>query len=236
MVAVTALAATAAVFGTRWFLADEPDGESSATTTTQPAEPEYPEGFTPGASGDTSAERALSGWTVFGVSAETLLDELADAVGAIDQSFISRSPCGLYAMVVTADTVNLFLFDGAQWADQSQILGGGRGDRPTGVVTRDFTNDGVLDFLVTYRGESAGRSRPYGAVFAYPWSEGRMCEWGWVSVSNGQGQSGVINEPIVERRKTTIFGDGYRGRWRTYGRFDYDPAVHMFVFTALPAT
>jgi len=230
-VALAALAATAVVAGLRpW-----PSGGGADPAPTVPAtEPSFPAGFTPGSVTATTTDRALTGWNAFGVSAETLLGNLAEAVGAVDKSFISRSKCGLYAMLVTPVTVNLFLFDGSQWTDQSVLLGAGRGDEPTGVVTRDFTNDGVLDFLVLYRGESGGRSTPYGAVFAYPWPEERMCEWNWVSVDDGRGQSGIIDEPIVERRKTSIFGDGYRGRWQTYGRFDYDPSRHMFVFTALP--
>lgn len=188
-----------------------------------------------GASGDsmpssTSTTTAVSPGPRKSASAE--LKALAKAVNAIDYSGISRSSCGGYAFVVTADTVNFLYWDGRQWSDKSQLLEVGRGEKPYRVFTRDFTNDGILDFFVMYQDNVAKGDGYYGSYFGFPWDPEQKCAWEWMDIDNGRDIVTTVQNASVPRneRQNTVSGNGFRGRYGTFGEYHYDPSKNVFVF------
>jgi hypothetical protein len=111
------------------------DGATASTTTTIPIPTTVP--WKEGA-----PEAAWAAWlTTFAV---------------IDASEISESECGVFAMLVTDESLTFYSWDGVQWSDKSDVLLGGRGKYPQKVYSSDYTNDGVIDFFVTYRTDAFG--------------------------------------------------------------------------------
>lgn len=149
----------------------------------------------------------------------------------VDVSAISKSDCGVYAMLVTEGSLTFYDWDGVQWADISVQLGGGRGSDPLKVYTHDFTNDGVLDFFVTYGDRKISGGSTYGAYFAFPWSGENRCEWRWVDIDDGRGATKVIDSPEVDQRRGIVYANGYKsGKWKTYGVVEYLSSSNSFVF------
>lgn len=148
-----------------------------------------------------------------------------------DASEVSISDCGVYAMLVTDESLTFYMWNGIEWKDISSDLTGGRGQYPIKVYTQDFTNDGAKDFFVTYRTKKRGGST-YGAYFAYPWSGENYCVWSWVDVDDGRTFGKLVESPRVDQKKRRVFGDGYHRRYLTRGVFEYLPASSAFVFRA----
>ena len=103
------------------------------------------------------------------------LDQFALNVLSSDYSRISRTPCGLFAVVnSTSPARTLFLkWDGNQWEDQRRNIDQGRGASDE-VATRDLTNDGVLDFLM-YWGANMDRMHGFGEIISMHGSSD--CTW-----------------------------------------------------------
>ena len=149
----------------------------------------------------------------------------------VDVSAISKSECGVYAMLVTEGSLTFYDWDGKQWADISDELLGGRGVDPLKVYSHDFTNDGVLDFFIMYGDNRKKGGKLYGSFFAFPWSGPNYCHWGWVDIDNGRDIVKEIDSPEVDQRTGTVFASGYQsGRWTTYGEVQYLPSSGSFVF------
>lgn len=150
---------------------------------------------------------------------------------AVDVSGISKSDCGVYAMIVTEGSLTFYMWNGVKWMDISGDLGGGKGRIPLKVYTHDFTNDGVLDFFVTYGDNREAGGSMYGAYFAFPWSGEHACDWNWVDVDNGQSISKIVEKPDIDQRHGRVFGNGFAHGYGTYGDFEYLPSTSSFVFT-----
>jgi len=149
----------------------------------------------------------------------------------LDVSKFSRSECGLYAVLVTEGSVTFYFWDGRTWIDQTRLLDGGQGDTPTGVVSADFTNDGVTDFFVTYGPDRDLGNRDYGALLAIPWGGDYRCQWGWVDVDDGRDLTKRVISPDVDASAREVRGDGWeRGRWRSRGVFEYLGSSSSYVF------
>ena len=100
------------------------DGANGTTTTTTPISTTVP--WVKGA-----PEAAWAAWlTTFAV---------------VDASEISESECGVFAVLVTDESLTFYSWDGRQWSDKSDVLGGGRGKYPQKVYSSDYTNDGFID-------------------------------------------------------------------------------------------
>lgn len=148
-----------------------------------------------------------------------------------DISAVSKGDCGVFAMLITDGSATFYWWDGVKWNDDSQQLMGGRGRMPEKVYSHDFTNDGVVDFFVTYADNMKTGGPRYGAFFAHKWSGDNMCDWGWVDIDNGRDLTKIIEAPEIDQRKGLVYGEGYtQRRWKSFGLIDYLPSSGSFVF------
>lgn len=151
-----------------------------------------------------------------------------------DVSKVSKGECGVFAMLITEGSATFYWWDGAKWNDDSRQLTGVRGQMPEKVYSHDFTNDGVIDYFVTYSDNSARGGPVYGAFFAHKWSGEKMCDWDWVDVDDGRDLTKIVESPEVDQRKGLVYGTGYaKGRWKSFGLVDYLPSSGSFVFQAV---
>ena len=158
-------------------------------------------------------------------------DKFVKQFVTVDVSGISKSDCGVYAMIITDGSLTFYMWNGVRWMDISADLGDGKGAMPLKVYTHDFTNDGVLDFFVTY-GDNREKGGPvYGAFFAFPWSGENQCTWNWVDIDNGQTIAKTIDRPDVDQRNGVVYANGFAHGYGTYGKIDYLPSTSSFVFT-----
>ncbi|PHX70819.1 MAG: hypothetical protein CK521_06300 [Acidimicrobium sp.] len=148
----------------------------------------------------------------------------------VDASEISESECGVFAILVTDESLTFYSWDGVQWSDKSDVLGGGRGKYPQKVYSSDYTNDGVIDYFVTYRiRKNSGPT--YGGFFTIPWSGDMRCVWSWVDIDNGRDISKVIDSPEIEQRKGRVYAAGYvNRRYSSRRQLKYSPSANSFVF------
>ena len=153
----------------------------------------------------------------------------------VDVSGISKSDCGVYAMMITEGSLTFYMWNGVKWMDISTDLDGGKGAMPLKVYTHDFTNDGVLDFFVTYGDNRASGGKTYGGFFAYPWEVERQCKWSWMDIDNGREIRKVIESPEVDQRKGIVYADGFKRGYGTYGVIDFLPSSGSFVFNEVYA-
>ena len=148
----------------------------------------------------------------------------------VDASEISESECGVFAMLVTDESLTFYSWDGTQWSDKSDLLGGGRGKYPLKVYSSDYTNDGVIDFFVTYR-TNRNSGNTFGGFFAIPWSGDFRCLWNWVDIDNGRDNSKVIDRPEIDQRKGRVYAAGYvKRRYSSRRQLKYSPSANSFVF------
>ena len=148
----------------------------------------------------------------------------------VDASEISESECGVFAMLVTEESLTFYSWDGVQWSDKSDVLGGGRGKYPLKVYSSDYTNDGVIDYFVTYR-TNKNSGNTFGGFFAIPWSGDFRCVWNWVDIDNGRDNSKVIERPEIDQRKGKVYAAGYvKRRYSTGRELKYSPSANSFVF------
>ena len=148
----------------------------------------------------------------------------------VDASEISESECGVFAMLVTDESLTFYSWDGTQWSDKSDLLGGGRGKYPLKVYSSDYTNDGVIDFFVTYR-TNKNSGNTFGGFFAIPWSGDFRCLWNWVDIDNGRDNSKVIDRPEIDQRKGRVYAAGYvKRRYSSRRQLKYSPSANSFVF------
>ena len=149
----------------------------------------------------------------------------------VDVSSVSKGECGLRAMLITEGSLTFYWWDGVRWNDDSAQLLGGKGQMPSKVYSHDFTNDGVLDYFVTYDDDREKGGPTYGAFFGYPWSGDDYCQWGWMDIDNGTTLTRTINRPEVNQRNGEVFAEGYTSRrWKSFGVYEYQPSSNSFVF------
>lgn len=188
---------------------DDSTGANGSTTTTLPVSTTVP-------SQKGAPEAAWATWlTTFAV---------------VDASEISESECGVFAVLVTEESLTFYSWDGVQWSDKSDVLGGGRGKYPLKVYSSDYTNDGVIDYFVTYR--TRKNSGPtFGGFFAIPWSGDLRCVWNWVDIDDGRDISKVIDSPEIDQRKGRVYAAGYvNRRYSSRRQLKYSPSANSFVF------
>ena len=158
-------------------------------------------------------------------------EKFIETFEVVDTSEISKSDCGMFAMLVTEGSLTFYDWNGVQWTDISSVLMGGRGELPLKVYSHDFTNDGVTDFFVTYGDNKKRGGATYGGFFAFPWEVEKMCEWSWVDIDNGRDITKVVESPDVDQRRGVVYSSGYVSRrWLSVGKLSYLPSSSSFVF------
>lgn len=150
------------------------------------------------------------------MAAET---QLAKSLGAVDQSRISTGSCGTFALIVQADRITFWEWNGTKWRDRSSLLGS-EGQGPGDSVTSgDFTYDGVIDFLVGYNEPRAAHG-DYGGVFAE-----RDCNWSWVEIGaagSGQHEVDSLSYDAENHQLNAIDYKPEGGRGHVVLRYDAD--------------
>jgi hypothetical protein len=191
-------------------------GPGSAATTTAPTT--LPSATSTSVPWPTGA--ATKAWNVF-----------VKSFDVVDVSQVSKGECGVRAMLLTEGSLTFYWWDGVRWNDDSSQLAGGKGAMPVKVYSHDFTNDGVIDYFVTYEDDKAKGGPTYGGFFAYPWSGDSHCQWRWMDIDNGTKLTQTIDRPEVNQRNGEVFADGYTSRrWKSYGVYEYQPSSNSFVF------
>jgi len=179
----------------------------------------------------TTVANGASSLTTSSADPKKEWDEYVKQFVVQDVSEVSKSDCGVFAMLVTEESLTFYKWDGSKWGDISQQLGTSRGRYPVKVYSQDFTNDGVTDFFVTYEDERRRGRSTYGAFFAFPWSGENECVWNWVDIDNGRDITKIVESPEVDQRKGRVYASGYKyRRAKTYGEVKYLPASSSFVF------
>ena len=188
---------------------------SAATTIATTAEPVATSTTVPWAPGAAS-----KAWTKF-----------VKSFDVVDVSQVSKGDCGVRAMLITEGSLTFYWWDGLRWNEDSSQLLGGKGQMPTKVYSYDFTNDGVLDFFVTYEDQKIHGGPLYGGIFGYPWSGDDHCQWSWMDIDDGNNLVHTINRPEVNQRNGELMAEGYSSRrWKSFGAYEYQPSSNSFVF------
>ena len=112
------------------------------------------------------------------------LNQLASTQSALDQSKISNA-CGVSnALIVETSGVRYFRWMDAAWVEHFDFPITEATDAPFIVTTRDYTGDGLLDFLVSFREPAS-----YGGILS---PSGPTCEWRWLTFTFPEGGSSVL--------------------------------------------
>ena len=163
-------------------------------------------------------------------AAETAWDAFIRSFVVIDASAVSNGPCGPRAVLLTEGSVTTYWWDGVRWNDDTSILDGPKGEKPSRVYTHDFTNDGVDDFAVVYDDNVRRTGNRYVAIIGYPWSKQDECKWRWMDIDNGLDTNKRFEISGIDTRTWRIHGVGYVHRRLSGGYIAYLPASSAFVF------
>ena len=153
------------------------------------------------------------------------LDSLAKSLNSVDYSRISESTCGKFSLIVIPGKVQFYEWKATGWTERSELFGQYSPGDPYLVTTRDYTNDGVNEFLVT-----SARKVPIGAIF------GQIdCKWQWLTF---QGQMGpeqtTIDGLTWSDDALQLSGIDYDENWSKFNStFTWDP--HNKTFFSEPA-
>ena len=153
------------------------------------------------------------------------LDKLAKQLAAVDYSKISESSCGKFSLIVAPGEIHLYEWTEAGWSERSELFGDYKPNDPYLVTTRDYTNDGVNEFLV-----NSARKMPLGAIF------GQVdCNWQWLPF---QGQMGPEQSTVDGLQwsddSLQLSGIDYDENWNKFNStFTWDP--HNKTFFSEPA-
>ena len=110
------------------------------------------------------------------------------------------------------------------------------GTAPQHVDTIDATNDGTVDFVVTFANTTVKWAKPTAGIFAFPWSGTDHCTWRWMDLNTGNGLAKSFANPQIDVRKHVIWGAGYVStRYTTFGVYQYLASSNSFVFQQVAA-
>lgn len=109
------------------------------------------------------------------------LVSLASTLKSVDYSKISESSCGKYSLIVQKDRVRFYQWNGKTWLEQSDLLGQDYESDPFSVLSADYSDDGVLDFLVSYNKDGQQGGHQFGGIFMQV-----DCEWKWAKFNGSE--------------------------------------------------
>jgi hypothetical protein len=149
----------------------------------------------------------------------------------VSASLVSKSECGVYAALVADSVLTFYWWDGIQWHDVSNLLGAWPGSVPTRIDSIDATNDGVIDFVVTFSNSDVRNAKPSAGIFGFPWGGDDHCTWRWMDISTGNGLSKSFELPQIDVKKHVLYGSGYVSRrYSSFGIYQYQSSSNSFVF------
>ena len=148
------------------------------------------------------------------------LDSLAKALDSVDYSRISESTCGKFSLIVIPGKVQFYSWAATGWTERSELFGEYSPGDPYLVTTRDYTNDGVNEFLVT-----SARKVPIGAIF------GQIdCKWQWLTFQGQMGPEQTTVDGLTwSDDALQLSGIDYDENWnKLNSNFSWDPHYKTF--------
>lgn len=154
----------------------------------------------------------------------------------VSASMVSKSECGVYAALVAEGVLTFYWWDGIQWHDVSNLLGTWPGTQPVKVDSIDATNDGALDFVVTFSNNAVKYAKPSAGIFGFPWAGDDHCTWRWMDISTGNGLAKSFELPQIDAKKHAVYGSGFVSRrYSSFGVYQYQSSSNSFVFQQVAA-
>jgi len=152
----------------------------------------------------TSTLETLAPTTTVEKDSQIELESLASKSNAIDFSRISKSKCGDFSLVVQETRISFYEWKNNSWIDRSELLGNDSDMDPFLVTTRDYTGDGIFEFLVSYNenGESGGYE--FGAIFMQV-----SCNWKWAKLRGYDEITEVMDYLAYEKSTNSLVALDY---------------------------
>lgn len=139
----------------------------------------------------------------FSSDPQETLNELAVSQSSIDQSRIADA-CGISnALLVQPSGLRFFRWVDSAWVEHFDIPIAESQDPPFIVTTRDYTGDGLLDFLVGYR-----EAAPYGGILS---PTGPECEWEWLTFSFTDRTTSKLVDYLAWSDDTQVLSGSWKG-------------------------
>ena len=124
------------------------------------------------------------------------LNQLARTQNAIDQSKISDACEISNSLLVQPAGLRFFRWTESAWVEHFDFPNPGNIDPPFVVTTRDYTGDGLLDFLVGFR-----ESAPYGGILS---PTGTTCDWKWLTFTFPEGGNSILVDNLSWSDETMV--------------------------------
>ena len=123
----------------------------------------------------------------FSLDPQEALDQLAEFDGAVDQSRISESNCGKFALTVGPKGLRSYKWQTDRWTHLSAKFET-EFEKPYLITTRNFNyrDDGVKEFLVNFEPGDLNNSI-FGAILTLT-----DCDWDWAEIETPDGTSKTI--------------------------------------------
>lgn len=124
------------------------------------------------------------------------LNQLATTQNAIDQSKISTACEISNALLVQPTGLRFFRWTESAWVEHFDFSNSGNTDSPFIVTTRDYTGDGLLDYLIGFR-----ESAPYGGILS---PTGTTCDWKWLTFTFPEGGNSTLVDDLSWSDETMV--------------------------------
>ena len=124
------------------------------------------------------------------------LNQLATTQNAIDQSKISTACEISNALLVQPTGLRFFRWTESAWVEHFDFSNSGNTDSPFIVTTRDYTGDGLLDYLIGFR-----ESAPYGGILS---PTGTTCDWKWLTFTFPEGGNSTLVDNLSWSDETMV--------------------------------
>ena len=124
------------------------------------------------------------------------LNQLARTQNAIDQSKISDACEISNSLLVQPAGLRFFRWTASAWVEHFDFPNPGNIDPPFVVTTRDYTGDGLLDYLVGFQ-----ESAPYGGILS---PTGTTCDWKWLTFTFPEGGNSILVDNLSWSDETMV--------------------------------
>ena len=116
------------------------------------------------------------------------LNQLADLDSALDQSRISETSCGKFALTVGPNGLRTYKWTDGYWKYERGAYEN-TFNNPYLITTRDYDDDGISEFLVNFNKGGVGSSNAmFGGIL-----DVENCLWNWVTFITPNGSSTTID-------------------------------------------